>query len=121
MMTQVLSPAPPAPLPPVEQLPVIVDTGVPWHEVAPALVMSVLLVGAVFLLLPIVRAWARRIEGRGADPVVADELLQMRDRIAELDSISMRVHELEERLDFAERLLVQRDAQALPPHDAERR
>ena len=112
-MMQVVAPQPPTP-PSFEQIPVIVDTGPAWSEIAPAIVMSVLLIGSIFLLLPLVRAWARRIEGKGSDPLVAEELAQLRDRVAELDHMSVRVHELEERLDFAERLLVQRDAAAAP-------
>jgi hypothetical protein len=108
-MMQIVAPQPPTP-PAIEQFPVIVDTGPAWSEIAPAIVMSVLLIGSIFLLLPLVRAWARRIEGKGGDPMVVEELAQLRERVAELDHMSMRVHELEERLDFAERLLVQRDA-----------
>ncbi len=112
-MIQVIAPQPPTP-PSLEQFPVIVETGMPWGEIAPAVVLSVLLIGSIFLLLPLVRAWARRIEGKGIDPQVVEELAQMRERVAELDHVSMRVHELEERLDFAERMLLQRDTVAPP-------
>lgn len=51
---------------------------------------------------PIGRALARRIEGRGIE---AEDLER---RLGQLDLQSRRLQELEERLDFAERLLAQR-------------
>jgi hypothetical protein len=78
-------------------------------------VMALIAVGAL-LLYPLVRAWARRIEGRGADPQLQEELLQLRDRVAELEGGQLHMSELEERLDFAERML----AQQTPPRELER-
>jgi len=103
-----------APLPPEGPPALIVDTGVAWQEIAPAIAITVMVVGAILLLLPLVRAWARRIEGRGADPMLADDIASLRDRTHEIDHLNARVQELEERLDFAERLLTQRDPAALP-------
>jgi len=40
--------------------------------------------------------------------VMNDRLADLDARIAEVDALAYRVHELEERLDFAERLLAQR-------------
>jgi hypothetical protein len=60
------------------------------------------------VLLPIVRALARRIDGKGGPEVeVRDELERLRTRVGELEAQHGRLAELEERLDFAERLLVQ--------------
>ena len=60
--------------------------------------------GIVFLLSmsPIGRAIADRIRARGAVPMHDPELL------AEVDSLRRELTELQERVDFAERLLVQR-------------
>lgn len=112
-------PSPPgAPLPP-EQLPVVVDTGVAVGDIAQLVAITIVLIGAIMLLMPLGRALARRIEGRAADPALADEIAALRERAEEFDQLNARVHELEERLDFAERLLVQRDSQALPTRDSE--
>jgi flagellar biosynthesis/type III secretory pathway M-ring protein FliF/YscJ len=83
----------------------------------PFLAFCVLLVIGTVLLLPLIRAWARRIEGGAANAALADEMAQMRERIAELELAAGSVHEIEERLDFAERLLAQRnDGPPLPLH-----
>lgn len=62
---------------------------------------------------PIARAIARRIEGgRGVDP---GDLDAMRGELEELRVLPARVAELEERLDFAERLLTRQEgAERLP-------
>ena len=59
--------------------------------------------GTVFLLSisPIGKAFAERIRSRGAVPMHDPELL------AEVDSLRRDVSELQERVDFAERLLSQ--------------
>ncbi len=77
-----------------------------------ALFLSVGIMGAALFLGPIGRGLARRIEGRHADPEGLDEL---RARVSELESrspvtgetdlVAQRLLELEERVDFAERLL----------------
>lgn len=85
--------------------------------VAPFLAVVLLIIVGGILLLPLVRAWAKRIEGRGGDPMVGEELAQLRERVAELEHSGARVAELEERVDFAERLLAQRgDVQHFPLH-----
>jgi hypothetical protein len=94
-----------------------VTTIIGWNEIAPAIAMVGFLVMVGFLLLPLVRAWGRRIEGGAADPALLDELSHLRERVAELDNSVGRMHELEERLDFAERLLTQRAHAALPNQD----
>lgn len=74
----------------------------------PALVMIVLLslVAATVILWPVMRALARRLEGKAAaDPALRAEVTELQHRLGEVDTLQMRVAELEERLDFAERLL----------------
>ncbi len=77
--------------------------------------LAVLVVVAI-VLWPLVRAWSRRIEGRGQpDQAVLDELDQMRQRLSQVEDLPHRVAELEERAEFAERLLAQsRDPERLP-------
>ena len=65
------------------------------------------------VVVPIGRALVRRMEGRGPDSGVG-ELEEIRSRLQQLEAREARVAELEERLDFAERLLT-REREALPP------
>ena len=52
------------------------------------------------------RAIARRIEGKaGADPALSDRIEALEHRLADMEQDRVRVAELEERLDFAERML----------------
>jgi hypothetical protein len=76
----------------------------------PVVVMIVIagLVAATVILWPIVRALARWLEPRAREPAVRAEVEQLRARLGEVDALGARVLELEERLDFAERLLTQR-------------
>ena len=64
---------------------------------------------------PVGRALAERIRGRGAEPAYDPEL------IAEVQSLRTDVVELQERVDFAERLLAQRNEpmQVESPQNAE--
>jgi hypothetical protein len=72
-----------------------------------AMVMIVLLglLATTVILWPIMRALARRLEGKAADPALRAEVDQLQHRLAEVDTLQLRMLELEERLDFAERLL----------------
>ncbi len=65
---------------------------------------------------PIGRAIARRIEGR--DPGPAD-LRDVEVRLGTLEHQAQRVQELEERLDFTERMLAQRQEVARLPGSPE--
>jgi hypothetical protein len=72
---------------------------------------------------PIGRATARLIEalttrfvGRGQ--AASEELVALADRVQELEGVEQRLLELEERLDFAERLLTG-GARPAPGQDAE--
>lgn len=80
--------------------------------------IALTLAGGTFLgwklLSPLVHALARRLEPRSGDPASALELAELRARVEELEAQQGRVLELEDRLDFAERLLArQRDAARL--------
>jgi Tfp pilus assembly protein PilO len=99
----------PAPLPP----PSFLDA--PTAEAIMILTIIAVSVAAFFLLKPLVLALARRLEGRSADPALHGEVEHLRDQIAELEPLRGRLQELEERVEFAERLLAQRRDQDLLP------
>jgi Tfp pilus assembly protein PilO len=113
-------PVPPVPpIPPMPPLPPEALFVPPWMTLPPHIIVLLTCVmagAAVIILWPIARALARRLEGRGReDAVVREELDHLRTRVHDLELIAERVGELEERLDFAERLLAQRrEAVALP-------
>jgi hypothetical protein len=59
---------------------------------------------------PVGRAIGKMLEGPGApDDHVIGRMEQLEDRLAELGADQLRIAELEERLDFTERLLAQRE------------
>lgn len=80
------------------------------------------LAGVVAVSLGVL-AWRRSRALRNRPPettgeVQAERMAIMEDRLAELEQVQGRVMELEERLDFAERLLAKhRDAARLPAGD----
>jgi Tfp pilus assembly protein PilN len=77
---------------------------------SPAVVMVVLLVmtAGTIVLWPLVRALARRLEGRGGqDTALRGEVEHLQQRLGEVDQLQVRIAELEERLDFTERMLAQ--------------
>ena len=64
------------------------------------------------------KAISRRLDARDArddhdDDGVAAELAQLRDRVQQLEEREVRVAELEERLDFAERIIARSDERQL--------
>lgn len=94
------------PLPPVPPF----DPNLIWMNdgFPPAIVMIVFLglLATTVVLWPVMRALARRLEGKGsADAALRAEVEQLHHRLGEVDGLQLRVAELEERLDFAERLL----------------
>ena len=98
----------PAPLPPLPP-PTIVVGG---EDSMPApvflLAMLAMLATVIIIFLPLMKAWARRIENKGIDGnEVRAELDDLRMRMQELEGERVRFVELEERIDFAERLLTQ--------------
>ncbi len=60
---------------------------------------------AFFFVRPIARAWAKRLDGSADLHGLRDELTRLDDRVAQLEAENARLLEVEERLDFAERLL----------------
>jgi hypothetical protein len=86
----------------------------------PAIVMIVFLglLATTIILWPVMRAFARRLEGKGVtDPVLHAEVEQLQHRLGEVDSLQQRVAELEERIDFTERMLARAQAPAALPGD----
>lgn len=112
-----MPPVPPAPPVPEFQIPdpVIVSefpTPAPWVTLPPQVTVIIslaFLAACAVVLYPLMRAIGRRIEGRGTgDAALREELEQLRGRVADVEVLQHRVMELEERVDFAERLLAQR-------------
>jgi hypothetical protein len=93
-----------------------IPTPPPWVMMdPPAMVLMALGFFAAVALItwPLVRAIARRIEGKAGrpDPALVAELDELRSRVTELEQQQVRFHEIEERLDFAERLLARQREQ----------
>ncbi len=107
-MMAIQVPAPPqAPLPPgvIE----VHGGGFPLDSSAIVMIVLASLAVLTLVLWPLARALARRLEGRGApDPAMQHELDELRSRVHELEAGQVRMTELEDRLDFAERILAQR-------------
>jgi Tfp pilus assembly protein PilO len=80
-----------------------------------ALAIVAVTVVAIIVFRPLMAALARRFEGKSLGAEVKAELDQLRDHVAEVEPLRNRVLELEERLEFAERLLAQRKDQDLLP------
>jgi uncharacterized coiled-coil protein SlyX len=77
-------------------------------------------IAATFILRgPLGRALARRIEGTAAS--VDDRVLHLEQRVAELEHAQARIPELEERVDFAERMLTRAEIPHRLPAEEERR
>ena len=90
-------------------------------EIAKVTIVLFMVIGvpmlSIFVLPPIAKAFARRLEGRSGrqDEETAAELADLQARVGEIDSLQTRMAELEERLEFAERLLAtRREADQLP-------
>lgn len=104
-MTQTPAPVP-APFP--QEVFVGQTPAPPWESMPAPIVMLIffaMIAAGVAILYPLARALARRLEGKHADPGLRAELEELRARMYEMESQQGRVAELEERLDFAERLL----------------
>ena len=74
----------------------------------PAIVMIVFLalLATTVILWPVMRALARRLDGKSApDPALHAEIEQLHQRLGEVDVLHQRVAELEERVDFTERIV----------------
>ena len=80
-----------------------------------AMTIVATLIGGVYLLGPIAKALARRLEGKHSSQAMQDEIDALRDRVGEVDTLRERVMELEERVDFTERMLAKAPDQAQLP------
>jgi Tfp pilus assembly protein PilO len=103
MMTLIQTPLPP--LPPMAPDPMVIMGPGPPEWVGFVAALSLVIGGII--LFPLVRALARRLEGKGTDNAMRAELEQLHDRVAELEQMEQRFSELENRLEFSERLLTQ--------------
>ena len=107
-------------IPPIPPIPPIPEIQVlpPWMVLPPqviGLIGIAIVAGAALVLFPIARAIAHRLEGRGVSQELLQQVEELRDRVRDLEASQHRVAELEERLDFTERLLAQRrDVEQLP-------
>jgi hypothetical protein len=72
-----------------------------------AAVVLLLGVGLIIaaLVWPLIRAFARRIEGGVASVEMQAELDTVRERVRQLEELAPRMLELEERLDLTERVV----------------
>lgn len=82
-------------------------------DIAGAFIGAILMLSTAAVLIlrgPLGKAWARRIEGANAqvDTQVFPVVEELQGRVADLEERVGRMHEFEERLDFAERLLAQK-------------
>jgi hypothetical protein len=106
-------PAPQAPLPP----PIGPDPNLIAERVTElvgiVLFMVLFAIVAIKVFGPLARAWARKLEGKVGDPELRAEVDHLRDQLGEMDGLQARVQELEERVEFAERLLSQKRDQDL--------
>lgn len=96
----------------------------PWEVLPPqALVLVAFAVvgGAVLIFWPLIRAIARRIEGGGGNKEIRAELKSLHSRLdsveqdaitsGEVDASVQRLYDLEERLDFMERVISRSDSE----------
>lgn len=105
-----LGQGPPAPTPPPDIPPEVIA----WLQSVPpegvvAIVLAMVAVGGSLLFL-MVRAIARRIEGGGGIRALREEVEILRQRVGDLESGQVHLTELEERVEFNERLLAQQRA-----------
>jgi len=70
-----------------------------------AMTIGATMIAVVRLLGPIATAFGRRLEGKDSTHAVDAELDALRERLGEVESLRERVMELEERVDFTERML----------------
>ncbi len=104
----------PAPLP---SLPPGADMNLFVERVQESVMLLLVLIAftivAIKVFGPLARAWARKLEGKVGDPELRAEVDHLRDQLGEMDGLRTRVQELEERVEFAERLLSQKRDQDL--------
>jgi hypothetical protein len=102
---------PQVPVPPTPPTPQFDPNLIFMNHGGPSIVLLMViaaLTAGVIILWPLVRAFARRLEGKGSgDPALRSDVEQLHARLGEVDALQARVAELEERVDFTERLLAQ--------------
>lgn len=103
IVQQPAPPIPPVPVPPGQEV-AVTGSLQGWDAVILLLCVAVL---AGVLLWPLIRAIARRIEAGATVAEARAEIMGLEERLRLLEEAQPRVGELEERLDFAERLLAQ--------------
>ena len=100
-----LSQGPPAPpVPPEAPSSELFVSGTLEDMAAVVLLLGVGLILAA-LVWPLIKAIARRIEGGAASAEVQAELERLRERVRQLEEMQPRMLELEERVDFTERVV----------------
>jgi hypothetical protein len=88
---------------------------IPAGDVAPVVITIVITLAASLTLIlrgPFGRGLARAMElgaGAGVPPEQEARVAQLEQRVAELEAVQGRLAELEERMDFAERLLTRNE------------
>lgn len=108
LQVQVQVPAPPAP-PDLPHVVTIGGGGPDLLEVVAIMTISISIAWLSYKLLsPLIRAFASRIEGKGSS-MLEQRVQELEHRAQEGEQAQQRIMELEERLDFAERLLAQRE------------
>ncbi len=98
---QIQTPAPPLPDPNFLQLQ-------SQEHFLIGLAIVVISIAAVLVLRPLFAALARRLEGKHVDAQLRAELDHLRELAAEMEPLRTRVQDIEERLEFTERLLAER-------------
>jgi hypothetical protein len=94
---------------------------IPSGDVAPVVITIVITIAAALTVIlrgPLGKGLARAMElgaGSAMHPEQEARIAQLEQRIAELESAHGRLAELEERVDFAERLLTRGEAVARVP------
>ena len=98
------------------------DPNLFWANGGAPMVVTIVflaLVAITLILWPIMRAFGRRLEGKGqGDAALRAEVEQLQQRLGEVDHLHHRVAELEERIDFAERMLARPGASSVSPGEA---
>ena len=103
MLMQAVPPTPPTP--PFDPNLIFMQHGGPPMVL---LIVIAALTAGVIILWPLMRAFARRLEGKGGtDQALQADLEQLRTQLGDVDALQHRIAELEERVDFTERLLAQ--------------
>lgn len=94
-------------VPPVPPVPPGSEMSVSGSLEGIAAVVLLLGVGLILaaLIWPLIRALARRIEGGAPSAEMQAELDGLRERVRQLEEMQPRMAELEERVDFTERIV----------------